>query len=46
MNSRYCERKFSNVERSLKNAIRNTVDEKVPDDRQPIECKSSSVFLE
>lgn len=46
MNSRRCERQFSNVERSLESVIRNKVDENVPDDRQEVEYKSSFFFLE
>lgn len=46
MNSRCCERQYNNVERSLESAIRNKVDKNIPDDRQPIEHKSSFFFLE
>lgn len=46
MNSRCCERQFSNVERSPESATRNKVDENVTDDRQPIERTYSFFFLE
>lgn len=37
MNTRCCEKQFSNVERRLESAIRNKVNKNVPDDRQPVE---------
>lgn len=46
MNIRNCERQFSNVEGSLRSAMKDKGDENVPDDRQATDSKCSLFFLE